>query len=522
MAFALTAFIALIGISTPKGLDLTATSPPAFDGNDALHLAEDVTAAAQGSGGDVAVTALITRALTEVGSPPVVERFSGTAPDGSSTTETNLVATLPGASHGTILIVASRDAGPLGTATLIELARVFAVEQHTRTIVLASLGGGADGDAGARFLASHLPRSLGKPVMLLGIRSIGGGRVAIHDRGSRSDHTSAGLWAGVQAAFAGVPGASSVTRPGILRELAEAAAPPRATGSQAPFIDERIPAVELENVDPPATTLRAERLTADGQALNDLVGALDSGATAGGAEGSYVRSGDSVVTRWLLALLALGLVAAPALAAVDLVSRAWREHLPVAERALAAATIVVPLTAAGLGIRTVALLGGDAAESWAYPYTRDRWPDRTEVTAAVLGAGLGWLTLRLVRRPRRPPEDGAARATIALAAALGLGTGGATLAILVSPVAGLLLVPALHGWVAIERIRLGGAPARAVLIWFPLLAPAAAVAVGLQLTPGELVRMVADGRIPAAIGVGAMVVVGGAAVLTATFVRRVG
>jgi hypothetical protein len=450
-----------------------------------------------------------------------VQRFTATGADGSETTDTNLLATLHGASADTILIVADRDGGALGTATLIELGRVFAVEQHTRTILLASLGGGAFGEAGARWLARHLPGGR-VPVGVIAIRSIGSGIVALNDRGSRTDRARAGLWAGVEAALASVTGASVIVRPGIIRELAEGAAPPRAAGAQAAFVDAGIPAVEIVNVAAPGPPIATARMTADGQALNDVIGALDAGATAAGADGSYIRSGDRVVSGWLLALLAISLLAGPGIAGAELVARAWREHVAIEERVLAACTIGVPLAATGLGIRTIALLGWEPSVSWAYPYGVDRWPDPTSLLGALGGAAIGWLGMRLVRRPRAPHEDPATRATAALAAALAVGGAGAMLAILVSPLAGVLFVPALHAWIGLERLRRGGAIGRAAAIWVPLLAPGAAVAIGLRRTPGELVRMVADGRIPAAVGVGATLVVAGAAVLTGAFVRRVG
>ena len=73
----------------------------------------------------------------------------------------NIVTILRGESNEAIIVFAHRDNVPpgadaansaLGSAVVVELAAAFADQRNARTLVLASVDGGAAGDAGARRL----------------------------------------------------------------------------------------------------------------------------------------------------------------------------------------------------------------------------------------------------------------------------------------------------------------------------------------------------------------------------------
>ena len=128
-----------------------------------------------GSPGDEALAAL-RRAARCAGSaaPPaggftVHTRHITRADDRRRATLTTVIAQRPGSTaRAPIVILAHRDAAArgaarraVGTAALLELARVFAARETQRTIVLVSTSGGSGGDAGAADFAAHRRRAHG-------------------------------------------------------------------------------------------------------------------------------------------------------------------------------------------------------------------------------------------------------------------------------------------------------------------------------------------------------------------------
>jgi Peptidase family M28 len=526
--------IALVGLHAPAGIDLAPDAPPTFNADRALALAgtiADVPDRAAGSATAPLATTLVTQAFADAGARPRVDTFRAVARDGRPATMSNIVTVLKGDSNEAIVVMAHRDNVPpgtdlansaLGTATVVGLAAAFADQRNARTLVFASVDGGGAGDAGARRLATHLPRGL-NPVAVIAIQGIApSGPIPVADRGDGRERAAAGFAEGVNAALAAT-GGGAIARPRFLHELAALFAPPRVPGAQAPFIARGIPAVTI-GTDPRQSSdaaPNADRFSRTSQAINDLVLALEAGAAPAGPGGSYVRAGRRVLSGWVIALLTVALLVPPALVAVDLTGRALREGLPLRDELLRVARLAMPLAGAALGALVAGLAGVAPSSPAAYPFPGEGSGVGPGATLMVLaGISLGVAANRLL--PPAPPVGGpidpALRAIVALTAALVCGCAGAALAIAALPVAGVLLVPALHVWAVLERVTRGGAAVRALAILLPLAIPALLIARGAGLGAGEAVRLISDGRIPIGAAIGASLTLAAGGVLAARFI----
>ncbi len=531
--------IALVGLHAPAGIDLAPDAPPTFNADRALALAgsiADVPDRTAGSETAPLAATVVAQAFTDVGAQPQVDTFTATARGGGEVTMRNIVTVLRGESTEAIVVLAHRDNVPpgadaansaLGTAVVVELAAAFADQRKARTLVLASVDGGAAGDAGARRLVTRLPSGL-NPVAMIAVQGIAPpGPIPVADRGDGRDRAPAGFAEGVDDVLAAA-GGGTIARPRFLHELADLVAPPRAPGGQAPFIGRGIPAITIGE-DPRASgdsDPDAERFSRTSQAVNDLVLALDAGAAPAGPGGSYVRAGGRVLSGWVIALLAVALLVPPGLVAIDLAGRAMRERLPLRDELFRVARLAIPLAGAALGALVAGLTGAAPSSPAASPFPGEG--SGVGLVAAVLvvaGAGLGLAANRLVPVPPPVPAgDPALRGVVALTAALACGCAGAGLAIAALPAAGLLLVPALHAWVLLERVTRGGAIVRALVILVPLVLPAVLIALGADLGAGEAVRLISDGRMPIGAPIGAALTLAAATILAARFIvpqRRV-
>ncbi len=531
--------IALVGLHAPAGIDLAPDAPPTFNADRALTLAgtiADVPDRTAGSETADLAAQVVAKAFTDAGVTPAIDTFRGTARNGDRVTMRNIVTVLRGDSNEAIIVLAHRDNVPpgadaansaLGSAVVVELAAAFGDQRNARTLVLASVDGGAAGDAGARRLVARLPRTL-NPVAAIAVQGIASaGPIPVADRGDGRDRAAAGFAEGVDQVLAAA-GGGTIAGPRFLSELADLVAPPRAPGGQAPFISRSIPAITI-GVDPRTssdTSLDAKRFSRTSQAVNDLVLALDAGAAPAGPSGSYVRAGGRVLSGWVIALLAVALLVPPGLVAVDLTARAVRERLPLRDELLRIARIALPLAGTALGALLAGATGAAPSSPAAYPFPGAGSGVGVGAFLLVIAGGAAGLgASRFVPAPPRVPAgDPAVRAVVALTAALACGSAGAALALAALPAAGLLLVPALHAWVLLERVTRGGAVVRALVILAPLAVPAVLVTRGAGLDAGEAVRMISDGRVPIGASIGAAVTLAAASVLAARFIvpqRRV-
>src|SRR3954454_6384081 len=175
--------IALIGLHAPGGIDLAPDAPPTFDAERALALTQqiaDVPDRSAGSETAPLAAQVVRQAFSDAGLQPHVDTFRDRARDGRTAAMQNISTVLRGASNEAIIVYAHRDNVPpgadaatsaLGTAVVVELAAAFAGQRNARTMVFASVDGGAAGDAGARRLAASLPRGL-NPVAAIAVQGI--------------------------------------------------------------------------------------------------------------------------------------------------------------------------------------------------------------------------------------------------------------------------------------------------------------------------------------------------------------
>jgi peptidase M28-like protein len=523
--------IALIGLHAPAGIDLAPDAPPTFDAERALALTQqiaDIPDRSAGSETAPLAAQLVRQAFTDAGLQPQVDTFRDRARDGRNVTMQNISTVLRGASNEAIIVFAHRDNVPpgadaatsaLGTSVVVELAAAFAGQRNARTMVFASVDGGGAGDAGARRLAANLPRGL-NPVAAIAIQGIAPpGPIPVGDRGDTRGRAPAGFAEGVGDVLAAA-GGGDVARPGFLGEFVRLVVPPRTPGGQAPFVQRSIPSITIGE-DPRGASDSApdaDRFTHTAQAVNDLVLAIDAGAAPPGPTGVYLRAGARVLSGWVLALLAVALLVPPVLVAFDLTGRALREGLPLRPEIVRVARLAMPLAGAALGAVVAGLTGVAPSSPAAYPFAGTGSGVGIEAALlVVLGAGAGALANAFIPRPAPAPQDPAVRAVVALAAALTCGCAGAALATAALPAAGLLLVPALHVWVFLERVRRGGAIARVLWILLPLALPAVLIARAADLDAGEAVRLLSDGRMPVGAAIGAAVVLAAGGVLAARF-----
>jgi hypothetical protein len=359
----------------------TSLAPDAFEGQRAVG--EAATLAAQypsrrpGSPGDEALAAHIAGVLRGLGGTAGggfsvrVSSATGATIEGSRRLET-VIAQRPGSTAGSpIVIVAHRDAPAAGaeaqlsgTAVLLGLARVFAGRETRRAIVLVSTSGGSGGAAGAAALAAAggplAQRGGADAAIVLGDMASARARMPevipySSSYGLAPLQLARTVSSAVRQQQGRDPGAPSVA--GQLAHLAV----PLAPGEQAALDAAGLPAVLLqasgEAGPAPRATVSGERVEALGRAVLQSVDALD---TAPDVEEGVQRSlviQHKTLPAWALALLALTLLLAPAVTAVDGLARAGRRRLPIGRGMLWTASCALPFLACALLAYVLGALG---------------------------------------------------------------------------------------------------------------------------------------------------------------------
>jgi len=163
-------------VARPGGLQAP-NLPPAFDKDRASALAADLAATApdrrSGTPGALDDARWFRSQLQAFGVAVRGETFSATVPGRGRLRFVNLLASKPGRSQKTIVVMAHRDdngAGPgandnaSGTAALLELARAYAPAQAARihlpySLLFLSTDGADDGGIGAAWFAAHAPEA---------------------------------------------------------------------------------------------------------------------------------------------------------------------------------------------------------------------------------------------------------------------------------------------------------------------------------------------------------------------------
>ncbi len=494
--------LAVVAFSlTPRAEPLTSTlAPDAFAGNQAYgelrQLATEFPRRRPGSPGDQRLAQRVAQTIEGLGGTAHggfrvrVTHVRAQTIEGERTLET-VIAQRPGATGASpIVIIAHRDApapGSVaqlsGTATLLELARVFASRETQRPIVLVSTSGGSGGDAGAAQFASqaleHGP--IDAAIVLGDVASTHASPPVVlpysDGYGSAPDKLQRTLAAAITAEASLQPGGPSAI--GQLAHLAFGFAP----GEQGVLVGAGVPAVLVQltgEADPaPSAAVSAERLEGMGRATLSAVDSLDPAPAIAAEPQTGIVLAKQIIPAWALRLLVGALLLPPLVVLVNGLARARRTGRPTARWVGWTLTCALPFFVCAL---FALALGATAVlpASPAAPVLPDALSFGLAMAAAVLACvlvlGLAWLAWpALVRRlglgvlpgtdPRRG-RTGGVRVGAGLGARVGSvepvagsearrgeAAGVAALLValvvavgvwIVNPYAALLMVPGLH------------------------------------------------------------------------------
>jgi hypothetical protein len=483
----------------PRPRPLTSTlAPDAFEGARAFSelrsLGARFPSRRPGSPGDEALAAHIARTLEGLGGAAGggfsvrKERSEAQTIDGERTLQT-VIAQRPGStSAAPILIIAHRDAaarGSLaelsGTAALLELARVFAARETKRTIVLASTSGGSGGDAGAAQLAAgQAPSAQHGPfdaAIVLG--DVAGARMRRPVVVPFSDGLGSAPLA-LQRTVADAITHEAGTSPGAPSALGQLSHLifPLAVGEQGVLNASGLPAVLVqvsgERGPSPREAVSAERLQGFGRSVLSAVDALDTAPDIGQAMQTSVLLQRQTVPAWALRLLSIAFLLPVLIAAADGLARMRRRRMPVGRWIAWTLSCALPFCSCALFAYLLGWLGviGAApsvpALPGAMPFDAQA---ATTVVAVVLTFALAWLLWSvLVRRlgwSVRPDPEIAGLSLVLVA--LGI----CVVVWVLNPFTALLLLPALHLWLALAapelRPRRVGALGLVALAMIPLV-----------------------------------------------------
>jgi hypothetical protein len=448
-------------------------APDAFDGTRAFAelqaLVKRFPDRRPGSAGDDHLAAYVAQTLRLLGGSAgggfkiTTRQVRARTLDGTRTL-TTVIAERPGSTGSTPLaILAHRDsvargsaAELSGTATLLELARVFSQSETHRTIVLISTSGGSGGDAGAIDFARHA-QPLDAALVLGDLAGAIVNKPLVLPFSSASSAAPERLQRTLDAAISQEVG----TNPGAPDDAARFAhlAFPLATGEETVLNATGVPSVLVQvsgERGPTASEPIGEaRLLNFGRAMLSATYALDEGPDIANSSAPRLSLGRKLLPGWAIRLLVLALLLPPLLVSIDALARLSRRREPVLRWVawtfsgslpfLMSALFAILLGALGLVAAPAAQLSGtslsaDGSAPWALLST-----------ALVLALGvLAWpaLVRRLALVPR-PSADGAALAVILALLAI------ASLVWAFNPFACLLLVPATHLWLLAVEVRQG-------------------------------------------------------------------
>jgi hypothetical protein len=489
----------LVSRSAPLASTL---APDAFNGARAYAglqaLAKRFPDRRPGSPGDDALAAYIARSLGELGSPSGASGSGGASSlsaQGAAAggfqvstrtvqartiegkrTLTTVIAERPGSTgESPIVVFAHRDAVGRGsaaelsgTATLLELARVFSQSETRRTIVLVSTSGGSGGYAGAADFAAHWDHPLDAALVLGDLAGATTRRPFVLALSGRLSTGPEDLQRTVDSAVSQEAGLA----PGNLGAAAELAhfAFPLAIGEEAPLNNAGVPAVLLQvsgQRGPSGGEQVSEaRLLGFGRAALSAIYALDEGPNIPVSSAPQLHVSGKLLPAWAVRLLALALLLAPLLVCVDALARLRRRREPVLPWVGWVLTGALPFLLGAVFAFSLGALGVVAAPP--AQLSAVSLPADGSVAGATLACGLvlvlalmAWPVLaRRLSLPTRPSADAAGLAITLVLLAVAL------LVWLFNPYACLLLVVAAHLWpLAVEaRRRLSVGPRTIALL----------------------------------------------------------
>jgi Peptidase family M28 len=459
-------------------------APDALDGGHAFATLQTLLAEfpdrRPGSPGDQRLARYVAQTLSGLGGPGSVgfsvrtRRFDAQTIDGQRTL-TTVIAQRPGQTGGApIVILAHRDAAARGsaaelsgTAMLLELARVFARSETSRTVILVSTSGGSGGNAGAADFAAHAAGPFDAVIVLGDLASTRPRKpfvVPFSDVfGSAPVRLQRTLAGALTQELGSPPGASTV-----ISQLMHLALP-LTIGEQAALNGAGLPAVLVQSSGergPAAGALVSEqRLQAFGRATLSAVDALDSGPTLSSAPHPTVLLARKQLPDWPIRLLVLALALPPLLVAVDALARLRRRRSPVARWTLWTLSCALPFLLCFLFALALGALGVIGAAPLA-PLPAGALPINVPaVLTVVLVLVLAWLSWpALVRRLGsrvRPSADPAGVSLLLVLAAVAL------VVWIANPFTAALLIPALHLSLLVvspDERRVAHRPRRAVVL----------------------------------------------------------
>jgi hypothetical protein len=471
-------------------------APDAFDGARAFAglqaLSKGFANRSPGSVGDDRLAGYIAETLRGLGGPPTpptpggppnpagggfqvtTRQLHAQTIDGARTL-TTVIAERPGSTGlSPIAIVAHRDAAERGspaelsgTATLLELARVFSQSETRRTIVLVSTSGGTGGDAGAVDFAQHAAQPLDAAIVLGDLASASALKPFVLPFSSVSGAAPESLQRTLDTAISQEVGTSS----GAPLDSAQFAhlALPLATGEEAPLNAAGVPSVlvQVSGERGPSAGDRVSqaRLLNFGRAVLGATYALDEGPDIAPSSTPRVLLGRKTLPAWAIRMLALALLLPPVLVSVDALARQRRRREPILRWVVWTLTGALPFLTCALFAILLGALGivaSPATQPSAGALSADgSAPAALASVVLVLAlALLAWPALvRRLALPLRPSADGAALAVLLVLLAVAL------VAWIFNPFACLLLVPALHLWLlAAGAGRQAGAQARVLAL----------------------------------------------------------
>jgi hypothetical protein len=480
---------------------ITTTLPPdAFAADRAYRLLDDLVQRypdrRPGSRGDVALAGEVQRTFQQSDFDVTTRDVRAQTIDGERTLRT-VVAQRPGRVNRRIVVLAHRDAATSparaqlsGTATLLELARLFAGRTTRRTLTLVSTSGGSGGAAGAADWARHEHGAVDAVIVLGDIATQAQRRPQVvgwsDARGIAPRQLIRSVEAGVDEE-SGPPGTTRTTMQALRLAFP-------ATVSEQGVIDAQgIPAVlvgqsgELGPA-PDAATSRA-RMEGMGRAVLRSVTALDEGPEVVPAHPQSVALiANQQLPLWAVRLLGATLLLPPLLAGLDGLARVRRRQEAVLGWVGWALALGSPFLAGALVLRLLALLGLVTAP-------------RAPVVAGTIGVSVGTVVVgatvvvlgfliagpMLLRGARGAGGGGggiaAALITVALAWALWLW----------NPYLVLFVVPAAHLWLLAAapevRVRRVGRAVMVALALTPFALAFLAYGVALDADPLQLAWM---------------------------------
>ncbi len=443
----------------PVALDTT-FAPDAFNGQRATTtldtLVRDFPSRPPGSASDNRLASRMADEFASADFSVSRRSFTGRTAIGKKKLR-NIIATRPGISDRQIVVVAHRDALERGsraelsgTASLLELAKIFSGRKLAKTLVLVSTSGGSGGDAGTRELASELTGHIDAGIVVGDIAGLETRKPLVVPWSTSVNVTPLTLRRTVEEAVrrevGGPPGSSNA-----VAQFFRLAFPATLTEQGALLADD-FPATLLQargergpQADTPISGQRFERF---GRALLRTITALDGAPAQRESPRALVVAERKVLPEWAVTLVALALLIPSLLAVVDGIARVRRRGEKVLRWFGWVALTTLPfLVACGfiwlLGFS--GLLTGAVSQPLPAGALSLDTGGYVSLSGVVLVFLLCWLGLRtpLLRffNLKNPYQGAAAACAVGLSINLL-----AVITLVVNPYGALLLVPAAHLW----------------------------------------------------------------------------